>query len=153
MNIEELTSVSQLADFLSGSRPVAFSVLGGKDDGYRWIESVLVKFSYMTLPRRDKRVALRYPRKISGYSRQQISRLIRQYRNDCKIKRRQRTVKGFARKYTPEDILLLADMDERHDTPRGPAVKKLCERACEVFGERRYERLASISSCDRPWPG
>ena len=36
-------------------------------------------------------------------------------------------------------------MDERHDTPCGPAVKKLCERACEVFGQTEYTALASIS--------
>ncbi len=36
-------------------------------------------------------------------------------------------------------------MDERHDTPRGPAVKKLCERAYEVFGQTEYTSLATIS--------
>ena len=36
-------------------------------------------------------------------------------------------------------------MDERHDTPSGPAVKKLCERAFELFGEENYSRLAGIS--------
>ena len=36
-------------------------------------------------------------------------------------------------------------MDERHDTPCGPAVKKLCERAYEVFGQTEYTALASIS--------
>ena len=49
-------------------------------------------------------------------------------------------------------------MDERHkvraparegplgdDTPCGPAVKKLFERACEVFGQTQYTALASIS--------
>ena len=36
-------------------------------------------------------------------------------------------------------------MDEPHDTPSGPAVKKLCERALLVFGQTEYERLAQIS--------
>ncbi len=36
-------------------------------------------------------------------------------------------------------------MDKRRDTPCGPAVKKLCERACEVFGQMEYAALASIS--------
>jgi hypothetical protein len=64
------------------------------------------------------------------------------------------------RKYTPKDIRLLAAMDkvndhevgrdgalgyERHDTPCGPAVKKLCEGAFEVFGQMEYAALASIS--------
>jgi hypothetical protein len=76
--------------------------------------------------------------KISGYSRQQLTRLIAQYRKTGRIRRRQRTVSGFKQKYTEQDIRLLAAMDERHDTPCGTAIKKLCERACEVFGETKY---------------
>jgi len=36
-------------------------------------------------------------------------------------------------------------MDERHETPCGPVLKKLCERACEVHGETHYAALAGIS--------
>ena len=69
--------------------------------------------------------------KISGYSRQQVTRLIGQYRKTGRLQRRQRTITGFRRKYLAQDIRLLAAMDERHETPCGHAVKKLCERACQ----------------------
>jgi len=82
---------------------------------------------------------------MSGSSRQQLTRLIHHYRQTGQVRRRHRTVQGFARRYTVEDIRLLAAMDERHDTPSGPAIKKLCERACQIFGEAAYERLATIS--------
>ena len=36
-------------------------------------------------------------------------------------------------------------MDERHDTPGGPMIKKLCERAYTVFAQPEHERLANIS--------
>ena len=36
-------------------------------------------------------------------------------------------------------------MDERHDTPCGHAVKKLCERAYHVFEDPRYECIAELS--------
>jgi len=88
---------------------------------------------------------IRYLVKVSGYSRQQLTRLIRQYRQSGVLKRRQRTVAGFARRYNAQDIGLLAAMDERHDTPCGPAVKKLCERASTVFGQTEYTALAAIS--------
>jgi len=81
---------------------------------------------------------IHYLIKISGYSRQQFTRLIAQYRRTDRLQRRRRTVSGFTQKYTEQDIHLLAAMDERHDTPCGPAVKKLCERACEVFGQTEY---------------
>jgi hypothetical protein len=83
--------------------------------------------------------------KISGYSRQQLTRLIAQYRKTGRLQRRQRTVAGFKPRYTELDIRLLAAMDERHGTPCGPAVKKLCERACGLFGQTEYTTLASIS--------
>lgn len=145
MKLEDLTTIEQLEDFLSGTQSVAFSVISDKDACYRWIQGELVKFRYLQLSRQRKGVVIRYLMKISGYSRQQLTRLIAQYRQTGRIQRRQRTVSGFKRKYSKEDIRLLAAMDERHDTPCGPAVKKLCERACEVFGQTQYTRLASIS--------
>lgn len=145
MKLEEVTTVDQLTDFLLGTQAVAFSVLSGKDVCYRWIQGELVKFQYLRRSRQDKGVVIRYLMKVSGYSRQQITRLIQQYSKTGTLRRRQRTVAGFAQRYTLEDIRLLAAMDERHDTPCGPAVKKLCERACGVFGETGYERLASLS--------
>ena len=145
MKLEDLTSIDQLTDFLSGTQAVVFSVISDKDACYRWIQGELVKFRYRQLSRHGKGVVIRYLMKISGYSRQQLTRLIAQYRKNGRLQRRQRTVSGFKQKYTQQDIRLLAAMDERHDTPCGPAVKKLCERACEVFGQTEYAALASIS--------
>src|SRR4030066_2521001 len=145
MKLEDLTTVDQLTDFLSGTQAGAFSVRSDKDAGYRWIQGELVKFRYLTLSRKDRGAVVRYLVKVSGYSRQQLTRLIKQYRQSGSLQRRQRTVQGFARRYTAADIGLLAAMDERHDTACGPAVKKLGERACTVFGETDYEHLAAIS--------
>ncbi len=145
MKLEDLTTLDQLTDFLSGTQAVAFSVISDKDACYRWIQGELVKFRYLKRSRQGKGVVIRYLMKISGYSRQQLTRLIAQYRKTGRIRRRQRTVSGFKQKYTEQDIRLLAAMDERHDTPCGTAIKKLCERACEVFGEAEYASLASIS--------
>jgi hypothetical protein len=36
-------------------------------------------------------------------------------------------------------------MDERHDTPCGHAVKKLCDRAYHVFGDQDYSCLSELS--------
>lgn len=42
-------------------------------------------------------------------------------------------------------MLLLAHTDTLHGTLSGPATKKLMERAWRVFGDARYQRLATIS--------
>jgi transposase InsO family protein len=145
MKLEDLTTIDQLVDFLSGTQAVAFSVISDKDACYRWIQGELAKFRYLGLSRQGKGVVIRYLVKISGYSRQQLTRLIAQYRKAGRLQRRQRTVAGFKPRYTELDIRLLAAMDERHGTPCGPAVKKLCERACGLFGQTEYTTLASIS--------
>jgi hypothetical protein len=74
-----------------------------------------------------------------------MTRLIKQYRDTGHIKHHHVTRNGFKGKYTPEDIRLIARMDERHDRPCGQAIKKLCERAYEVFDEEKYKRLSVIS--------
>ena len=145
MNIEDLTTINQVIAFLEGTQRVAFEVADDKDSRYRWVQRTLVKFHYLSLSRPDKGVLIRYLMKISGYSRQQITRLIKQYRDTGRLVRQQRTVNGFSRRFTAADIRLLAAMDERHSTPNGLTMKKLCERAYTMYGQPTYQRLASIS--------
>jgi hypothetical protein len=101
MKLEDLKTIDQLSEFLSGTQAVAFSIILDKDNCYRWIQGILYKFHYRKLGKQDKGVLIHYLMKISGYSRQQITRLISQYRNTGKCQRRQRTVAGFACKYMP----------------------------------------------------
>ena len=44
MNINELNTIEQLEQFLSGSQAVAFLVASSKDECYRGIQRTLVKF-------------------------------------------------------------------------------------------------------------
>ena len=145
MKLEELRSISQLTDFLDGVQAVAFCILSEKDERYTRIQGELIRLRYLSLGKREKGVVVRYLMKISGYSRQQITRLIKQYRHTGRIQRGQKTVQGFKGKYTERDIRLLVEMDKRHDTPCGHRIKKLCERAYRIYGEDEYANLASIS--------
>ena len=79
MKLEELTSIDQLTDFLAGTQAVVFSVISDTDARYQWIRRELVKFRYRQLSRHGKGVVIRYLMKVSGYSRQQLTRLIAQY--------------------------------------------------------------------------
>jgi hypothetical protein len=83
-----------------------------------------------------------------GLSRQQVTRLVRQYRKDGRLSKHPQRVapkNGFTCHYTVVDVALLAEMDVLHNTLTGPATKKLMERAFQVFGDVRFERLADIS--------
>ena len=145
MKTEELTTIEHLSNFLEGTQAVAFTISSDKDKRYRWLQRELVRFDYLSLNKPDKGIVIRYLLKVTGYSRQQLTRLIAQYRKTGQLSRQQRTTAGFKRRYTDRDIRLLAEMDERHDTPCGHAIKKLCERAYQVFGQSDYETLAGIS--------
>ena len=145
MNINDLTTIEQLEQFLTGTQSIAFLVVSNKKDIYRDIQRTLVRFRYPTLNKGSKGLVVRFLIKITGYSRQQITRLIKQYCVTGKIERQQRIYQGFERLYTVEDISLLASLDERHNTLSGPATKKLCERAYALFKQTQYQRLAGIS--------
>ncbi len=145
MKLNELTTLDQLAQFLDGTQAVIFTLNTVKKERYQWIQHELVRFQYPLLKKADKGIVIRYLIKVSGYSRQTITRLIKQYRHTGVIKCRHVTSNGFKGKYTDKDIRLIAHMDERHDTPCGQAIKKLCERAWRLFGEEKYANLSTIS--------
>ena len=144
MDDSQISTLEQVREFLEGTDRVGISI-SSKAECYRWVQRTLIRFEYLTLGRSDRGVLLRYLCRVSGYSRAQVTRLVQQYRETGEIERRHCTTNGFVSKYTRADILLLAGLDELHGTPSGPAAKKLCERAHEVFGEEEYERLAGIS--------
>lgn len=145
MTLNDLTSIEQLERFLDGSQVCHYEPCSSKDERYQWIQKTLAQFIYITLSKREKGIVIQFLVKISGYSRQQITRLIKQYVATGQCRRKQCTSNGFSRRYTDADIRLLADLDTLHETPCGSVVKKLCERAWTQTGDCRYERLSHIS--------
>ena len=132
MNDQKIRSLEQVRAFLEGSTQMEFSIQG-KDERYRWLEQTLRRFRYHSLGRAERGLMLRYLERVSGYSRQTVTRLVAQYRDTGRLQRRQRTVAGFVRYYTQADVRLLAELDELHGTPCGAAAKKLCERMYQVY--------------------
>ena len=92
MNLDNLTSIDQLAEFLSGTQAVAFSVLSSPVARYEWVQKTLVRFGSLTRSRPHQGIVIRVLMKVSGYSRQQITRLIAQYRKNGTLRRRPRCV-------------------------------------------------------------
>jgi len=56
MNIENLSTIGSLDNFLQGNQAIAYSVLGDKTECYQFIRKTLVKFNYATCPKKDKGV-------------------------------------------------------------------------------------------------
>jgi len=144
MNDQNIQTLDDVRAFLEGATEIEFAIQD-KDEGYQWIRQTLVRFRYLSLGRCERGLLLRYLGRVSGYSRQTITRLVAQYRKTGKIRRRQRTVAGFQRYYTRQDALLLAELDTLHSTPCGAAAKKLCKRMYRIHGDARFEALSHIT--------
>ncbi len=119
-----------------------------REQAYAFIADTLEGLGYPRLKKRDKGLARRYLAKVSGLSRQQLTRLIARFRAQGRLEdhRHKPPARPFAKRYTPADVLMLAELYALHGTLSGPATKKLCERAFRVFGDPRFERLAAISN-------
>ena len=65
MNLDNLTCVDQLAEFLSGTQAVAFSVLSQPAARYEWIQTTLIRFRSLTLARADQGVVIRGKRAVN----------------------------------------------------------------------------------------
>jgi transposase InsO family protein len=146
MNEAQLSSVAQLRAFLDGTEEVEFEPLGGDAQRYAFVAEVVRRLRYRRLKRPDKGVVMRYLAHTTGYSRQQLTRLVgRAARGETLVKRYREPKQGFPRKFTDGDVKLLAELDALHGTLSGPATKCLLERAVTRFDDPRYERLATIS--------
>src|SRR5487761_1943587 len=144
MNDGQLRTLAQLQAFLDGTMAVDFAVAA--EERYRFIGRTVRRFSYRRLRRAQKTVVLRFLERVSGYSRQQLTRLVKRGAERPALEKRYRGSRtSFSSLYTLADVLLLAHTDSLHGTLSGPATKKLMERAVRLFGDARYERLAAIS--------
>ncbi|MFT5760578.1 MAG: DNA transposition AAA+ family ATPase, partial [Alteromonadaceae bacterium] len=81
MSIENLNTIKDLEHFIQSNETEVLPVLGDKQERYRFIQKILVKFGYITLNKVEKGIVNRYIRTVSGYSRQQLTRLIKQYKD------------------------------------------------------------------------
>ena len=144
MNDEQLKTLGDLQGFLEGTVMMDFAV--APEERYGFIARTVKRFGYGRLKRSDKAVVLRFLERVSGYSRQQIARLVKRGgEHRPLIKRYHGSCTSFVRTYSGADVLLLAQTDMLHGTLSGLATKKLMERACGIFGDVRYQRLATIS--------
>lgn len=142
----KIKTLADVESFLAGNEAVDFQ-LTDRVSAYQWLSDMLKQFRYNHRSKPEKGLLRRYASKVTGFSRAQIARLLRQYRQTGHIKdRRNGPAKPFNKIYTDEDIRLLAETDALHHTLSGPTTGKLCERMYAIFGDRRFERLARISN-------
>jgi transposase InsO family protein len=146
MNEAQVRSLEQVRQVLAGTQSLEFRRAEDDPGRYAWIESVLRRFDYRQLPRAHRGPVLAYLQRLSGYSRAQITRLVSRWDGGKRLVKDYRAPEhAFARRYTPADVALLADVDRAMGTLSGPATACVLRRQRDVFGDARFERLGSIS--------
>lgn len=143
MNDLKLLSPGDIRAFLTGTSKVEFAL--AKKDRHVWLARFLKQVNYFKLRKKDKAIIKEYIFKITNYSKAALTKLISQYKTNHWIGKKIRRRNTFPKKYTREDILLLAITDQYHQTLSGGATKKLFERALSIYKDSKYQRLATIS--------
>jgi hypothetical protein len=143
MRNAERLSLAEMAEFVQASHQIEFHGQN-RQEIYAWVQQTLVEQEYFRQRKKHRGVIRAYLSKVTGLSLSQMTRLIRQYRQNGRIAASYRRHR-FRRTYTDADIALLAEVDKAHQWLGGPATKKILERECEVFGNKGFERLAEIS--------
>ena len=82
MKPEELRTLEDVWAFPEGTQAAVFEVAQTKAVRYRRIERISIRFSYSKLSKKQRGLVIRLLIKVSGYSRQQVPRLIQRYRAD-----------------------------------------------------------------------
>ncbi len=144
MNDDSMGSIAQLQEFLKLSKGARFSKTD-RDEAYEWVGRTLGRFRYFSESKKERGVVKRYIRSMTGYSDPQIDRLIAGKKAVGRVVAKERTQPTFPCTYTPEDVALIAEVDNAESRRTGGAVKKTLADLYHVYGDARFKRLANIS--------
>src|SRR5699024_8219108 len=85
LHTQGLQTIDEIRAFVAGSQPAAFEITD-RDQANRFIGQTLRQFGYTRRGRADKGVLRAYLMTVTGLSRAQITRRIRQYRETGSVR-------------------------------------------------------------------
>lgn len=144
MENTERLSLEQIRAFLKASEEVQFEATN-REEIYGWVTRILCHQQYWKQKRSAKGQLRQYIGRMTGLSRAQVTRLIARYKQDGQVSQRSSRRNRFRQRYTSADIDLLGAVDEAHETLSGPATQKILYREYYEYGNKDYQRLATIS--------
>lgn len=114
------------------------------EEKYAFIDRIIDRLNYRRLSRKHKRLALAYLKKITGYRRSQLFRLVNRATAGELIRKPYRRINPHLI-YTAADVKLLEKTDELHLRLNGLATKEILRREIDVFDHREYQTVARVS--------
>jgi hypothetical protein len=137
-------SMDELKAFLVSSDVLTFKG-NSRQETYAWTERTLRSYRYSSRPRSEKGLIRSYIQKITGISNSQLTRLIAQFRRTGHVRVRAYKRHCFPTKYTRQDQLLLAELDNINERLSGKATVAIFKREYNLFGNNEFTRLSKIS--------
>jgi hypothetical protein len=137
-------SVGEMRSFLAGSGGMEFE-LPGREARWAFVARVLSWSEYPGLRKAGKGIVRRYLERVTGLQRAQLTRLTARWRREHELRAEPARRTRFARRFTREDVELLARVDEAHEGLSGAAVRRVLQREYGVYGRAEFQRLAGIS--------
>jgi len=144
MNDDHLMSVTQLTELVKHGNGVKFKSQD-KKQSYEWIDRTLGKFRYFSESKKNKGIIKKYIIVLTGYSEEQVDKLISRKRKLGRVFLFERTQHTFPQKYSREDIVLLSEVSVATEAPNGKALKQLFFDSYHLYDDVRFERLKQIS--------
>lgn len=144
MNDSHLGSIAQIKAFIKVAKDIEFKGASRKEK-YEWVVDVLNRFKYFSLRKKDKSTIKSYLMTMTGFSDAQMTRLIKKKKQCGRIIACSNARHCFPRKYTTDDVALVAKTDLAHSRLSGPATKEIMVREHGVFHHAQFVRLKDIS--------
>lgn len=143
MDDSRIKSIAELSAFVQSTQRFAMT-LETIEDKYRFIDGTIDRFRYKTLTRKEKHVVFLYVKKMTGYKRAQLLRLIKRAVLG-NLTRTEYRRKNPSRIYTSRDVKLLEKTDEFHLRLNAMATHEIIRREWEVYRHQEYEHLSHVS--------
>lgn len=145
MNNTRSINIQEMKQVLDSTDAISFQATNNTEM-YRWIEATLRENRYLKLKKKQRGIVRRYVMKMTGLKKSQATKLIAQFKATTRIKMKEYARNSFPKKYTLQDIALLAEADLALRKLAGPATAAIFLREYSVFNKNNYERLSTISS-------
>lgn len=140
-----LDNLKDLHDFLQGSNKLILRVQT-QQEKYNFIDETVDRFEYLKLKKKDKKIVLKYLKKLTGYKKAQLTRLVsRASLGDLVKKKYQRSSETTNRIYLANDIKLLEKTDEYHLRLSSHATHEILRREYEVFHNEKFKNISRVS--------
>ena len=145
MNNVHIRSIEDIINLLQTPHTITLANQT-REERYNAIRETLTAIKYPTLTKKDKGVVKAFLATVTGYSEQQLKRLIRTWKRTGGLQYIKRKPVGAAKRtYGPQDLALLIQTDILHKTPNGRSTQAILKREYTTFGRTEYKTIAGIS--------